>query len=121
VRRLGTARWVTLLLASGGPLLVVLGLPFQPWGIVLAGAVLGFLGQGVKICVDATLQRVVDDEVRGRVFSVYDTLVNVSYVVALLAAAFLLPADGVSPPAVVAVGAAYLVTALLAARSPLSR
>jgi hypothetical protein len=55
------------------------------------------------------------------VFSVYDTLVNVSYVVALLAAAFLLPADGVSPPAVVAVGAAYLLTALLAARSPLSR
>jgi MFS family permease len=121
VRRLGTARWVTLLLATGGPLLVALGLPFQPWGIVLAGAVLGFLGQGVKICVDATLQRVVDDEVRGRVFSVYDTLVNVSYVVALLAAAFLLPADGASPPAVVAVGAAYLLTALLAARSPLSR
>jgi MFS family permease len=117
VRRLGTARWVTLLLAAGGPLLAALGLPFLPWTVVLSGAVLGFLGQGVKICVDATLQEVVDDDVRGRVFSVYDMLVNVSYVVALLVAAHLLPADGVSPPAVVAVGVAYALTALYAARS----
>ena len=121
VRRLGTARWVTLLLALGGVLLTALGLPFLPVTVVLAGAVLGFLGQGVKICVDATLQRVVDDDVRGRVFSVYDMLVNVSYVLALLVAAYLLPADGVSPPAVVAVGAAYVLTALYAARSPLAR
>jgi hypothetical protein len=71
--------------------------------------------------VDATLQQVVDDDVRGRVFSVYDMLVNVSYVAALLVAAHLLPADGVSPPAMVAVGAAYVLTAGFAARSPLPR
>ena len=121
VRRLGTARWVTLLLALGGVLLTALGLPFLPVTVVLAGAVLGFLGQGVKICVDATLQRSVDDDVRGRAFSVYDVLVNVSYVLALLVAAYLLPADGVSPPAVVAVGTAYVLTGLYAARSPLAR
>jgi MFS family permease len=117
VRRLGTARWVTLLLALGGALLTALALPFLPVTVVLAGAVLGFLGQGVKICVDATLQQAVDDDVRGRVFSVYDVLVNVGYVVALLAAAFLLPPDGVSPAAVVAVGTAYVLTALYAARA----
>ena len=121
VRRLGTARWVTLLLGAGGLLLAALGLPFLPATVVLTGAVLGFLGQGVKICVDATLQQVVDDDVRGRVFSVYDMLVNVSYVAALLVAAHLLPADGVSPPAMVAVGAAYVLTAGFAARSPLPR
>jgi MFS family permease len=117
VRRLGRARWVTLLLALGGTLLTALALPFLPVTVVLAGAVLGFLGQGVKICVDATLQQAVDDDVRGRVFSLYDVLVNVGHVVALLAAAFLLPADGVSPPAVVAVGAAYVLTALYAGRA----
>ncbi|SHN88638.1 Major Facilitator Superfamily protein [Geodermatophilus obscurus] len=121
VRRLGTARWVTLLLGVGGLLLAGLGLPFLPATVVLTGAVLGFLGQGVKICVDATLQQVVDDDVRGRVFSVYDMLVNVSYVAALVAAAHLLPADGISPPAMVAVGAAYVLAALYAARSPLPR
>ncbi|TFV62099.1 MFS transporter [Geodermatophilus sp. DF01-2] len=112
VRRLGTARWVTLLLAACGPLLVAFGLPFLPWTVVVAGIVLGFVGQGVKICVDVTLQQVVDDDVRGRVFSVYDMLVNVSYVAALLAAAYLLPPSGVSPPAVLAVGAVYALTAL---------
>ena len=121
VRRLGTARGVTLLLGVGGLLLAALGLPFLPVTVVLTGAVLGFLGQGVKICVDATLQQVVDDDVRGRVFSVYDMLVNVSYVAALLVAAHLLPADGVSPPAMVAVGAVYVLTAGFAARSPLPR
>ena len=112
VRRLGTARWATRLLAVGGALFVVLGLPFLPWTVVLTGAVLGFLGQGVKICVDTTLQQD-DDEVRGRVFALYDVLVNVGYVVALLAAAHLLPVDGVSRPAVIAVGAAYALAALL--------
>ena len=82
---------------------------------------LGFVAQGVKICVDTTLQEAVDDDFRGRVFSVYDMLVNVSYVAALVAAAYVLPADGVSPPAVVAVGAAYALTAVYAARSPLPR
>ncbi|MBB3086243.1 MFS transporter [Geodermatophilus sabuli] len=113
VRRLGRSRWVTLLLAVAGPLLVALGLPALAPTVVLAGLVLGFVGQGVKICVDATLQESVEDDFRGRVFSVYDTLVNVSYVVALVAAAFLLPASGVSAALVVTVGAVYALTAVL--------
>jgi hypothetical protein len=116
VRRLGRARWVTLLLAVAGPALVGLGLPFLTPTVVLAGAVLGFVGQGVKICVDTTLQEAVDDDFRGRVFSVYDTLVNVAYVVALLAAAFLLPASGVSVPVVLLVGALYATTAAASTR-----
>ncbi|RBY80883.1 MFS transporter [Geodermatophilus sp. TF02-6] len=115
VRRLGP-RWVTLLLALAGPLLVALGLPFRLPLVVLAGFVLGFVGQAVKICVDATLQEVVDDDVRGRVFAVYDTLVNVGYVVALLVAAFVLPRSGISVPVVVAVGAVYPLTALMWSR-----
>jgi MFS family permease len=113
VRRLGRSRWVTLLLALAGPLLVALGLPALTPTVVLAGFVLGFVGQGVKICVDATLQEAVDDDFRGRVFAVYDTLVNVGYVVALVAAAFVLPASGVSAGLVVAVGAIYALAALV--------
>ena len=58
--------------------------------------VLGFVAQGVKICVDTTLQETVEDDFRGRVFSVYDTLFNVTFVVALLVGAFLLPPSGIS-------------------------
>jgi hypothetical protein len=66
--------------------------------------------------VDSTLQESVDDDFRGRVFSVYDTLFNVAFVVALLAAAFVLPASGVSYPVLLAVAAGYLLTALAYAR-----
>jgi hypothetical protein len=75
--------------------------------------VLGFVAQAVKICVDATLQQTVLDGFRGRVFSVYDALFNVSYVVALLVGAAVLPASGRSPGLLVAVAAGYLLTAAL--------
>jgi MFS family permease len=116
VRRIGMRRWILLLLAVGGTAQSLLALPFVPPTVVAAGFVLGFMTQGVKICVDSTLQESVDDDFRGRVFSVYDTLFNVAFVVALLAAAFVLPASGVSYPVLLAVAAGYLLTALAYAR-----
>jgi MFS family permease len=107
----GTPRWITLALAGGGTVQAALGLAFLPVTTVLAGLVLGFMSQAVKICVDTTLQESVEDEFRGRVFSVYDTLVNVAYVLALLLAAVVLPASGVSAPVLLALGAGYVLTA----------
>jgi hypothetical protein len=117
VRRLGTRRWVVLLLAGGAVLQPALGLTFAPAGLVAAGLVLGFVAQAVKICVDATLQRSVDDDFRGRVFSVYDTTVNVAYVAALVTAALLLPPSGRSVPGLVVVAALYGLTAAGYARA----
>jgi hypothetical protein len=116
VRRVGKPRWITAVLAGGGLAQLALGLPFQPSTIVAAGLVLGFVAQAVKICVDTTLQEVVDDDYRGRVFSVYDTLFNVTYVVALVIGAFVLPASGISYPMLVVVGVGYALTAVLYAR-----
>ena len=116
VRRIGKPRWITLLLVVAGVTQVGLGLPFRAPTIVLAALVLGFVGQGVKICVDTTLQESVEDDFRGRVFSVYDTLFNVTFVVALLVGAVALPASGISYPLLVAVGAGYLVAAVGYAR-----
>jgi len=111
VRRIGKPRWITLLLAGGGLAQLGLGLSFQPAAIVLAGFVLGFVAQAVKICVDTTLQESVADDFRGRVFSVYDTLFNVTFVVALVVAAFVLPPSGISYGLLIAVGAGYLLAA----------
>ena len=85
---------------------------------VVVGVVLGLVGQGVKICVDTTLQETTDDDHRGRVFSVYDTLFNVAFVAGLLAAAAWSPPSGRSLPALVAVFGGYLVAAVVAARAP---
>jgi hypothetical protein len=61
--------------------------------------------------VDSTLQETVADDFRGRVFSVYDTLFNVTFVAALLVAAFLLPPSGISYPLLVTVAVGYLAAA----------
>jgi hypothetical protein len=112
VRRLGKPRWITLVLVGGGVGQLALGLPFIPPTIVAAGFVLGFVSQAVKICVDTTLQESVDDDYRGRVFSVYDTLFNVTFVVALLVGAVTLPPSGISYGMLVAVGLGYVLTAV---------
>jgi hypothetical protein len=111
VRRIGRVRWATLLLAGGGLAQLGLGAAFVPPTVVAAGFLLGFVAQAVKVCVDTTLQEEVDDDHRGRVFSVYDTLVNVTYVVALLVAAAVLPASGVSLGVLAAVAGLYLLAA----------
>jgi hypothetical protein len=118
---MGKPRWITVVLVGGGAAQFGLGVPFVAPTIVAAGLVLGFVAQAVKICVDTTLQEVVDDDFRGRVFSVYDTLFNVTYVVALVIGAFVLPPSGISYPVLVAVGLGYALTALLYARLQRSR
>ena len=113
VRAMGKPRWAAGVLAVGGVAQLALGATFRPLPVLAAALVLGFLSQAVKICVDTTLQENVTDEFRGRVFSVYDTLFNVSYVVALLLGAAVLPASGRSSAVLVVVAAGYLLTAAL--------
>ncbi len=116
VRRWGRARWVTGLLVLAGVGQLVLGGLFEPPAVVGAVLTLGFVAQGIKICVDTTLQESVDDDFRGRVFSVYDTLFNVTFVASLLAGAVLLPESGVSLPLLLVIGAGYLLTAVAFSR-----
>jgi len=116
VRRIGTPRWITLLLIGAGVSQFGLGLPFMAPTIVLAALVLGFVAQAVKICVDTTLQEWVEDDFRGRVFSVYDTLFNVTFVAALLVGAVVLPTSGVSYALLAVVGAGYVAAAVGYAR-----
>lgn len=111
VRRIGTRRWVPALLVCGAVAQVALGLRFTTVAVVVVGVLLGFVAQGVKICVDSTLQETVEDDYRGRVFSVYDTLFNLTFVVALVIGALALPESGVSSLVPVVVAAGYLLAA----------
>ncbi len=115
-RRLGFVGWPTVLLATAGVVEVALGLPYRMPLLLLAAAGLGFTAQGMKICVDTLVQQQVDDEFRGRVFSLYDTMFNVTFVAAAVATALVLPDSGYSPAAVVVLGAVYALTAVVYAR-----
>jgi hypothetical protein len=113
VRAVGMPRWAAGVLAVGGVAQLALGAAFRPGPVLGAALVLGFLSQAVKICVDTTLQQTVPDDFRGRVFSVYDALFNVSFVVALVIGAAVLPPSGRSYGVLAAVAAGYLLTAPL--------
>ena len=95
-RHVGKRGWITWLLLAAGVAIVGFGLPFRQSLLVAGAFVLGLSAQGVKICVDTTVQEEVADRFRGRVFSVYDMAFNVTYVAAAAAAATLLPASGKS-------------------------
>ncbi|MBY8848159.1 MFS transporter [Saccharothrix longispora] len=103
--RRGTVCGALLLAASTQ---LGLGLPMLLPTILAASFLLTFAGQVVKLCVDAAVQGDIGDEVRGRVFALYDTLFNATQVAAVTAAAAVVPLDGRSPGLVVAATAAYL-------------
>ncbi len=111
-RRLGFARWPAILLAGAAAVELGLGLPFRMPLLLLAAVLLGFAAQGIKISVDTLVQRTIEDDFRGRVFSLYDTLFNLTLVAAALLTAAVLPDSGHSPLSVVVISTAYALTAV---------
>jgi len=111
-RRVGGRAWVTLLLAALAPTVIGCGLPYQQSLLLMAVFVINVAAQGTKIVVEATIQQECDDDFRGRVFSLNDTAYNLCYVAGLFAGALAVPADGYSPPTVVAIGIGYGLAAL---------
>ncbi|MFN2626589.1 MAG: MFS transporter [Mycobacteriales bacterium] len=111
-RRIGKARWITVLLGLAAVVEVALVLPYRLPAFIVAAFGLGVVAQGVKICVDTIVQERVDDQYRGRVFSLYDIVFNVAFVAAAAVAALALPASGRAPAVVWLIGLGYALTAV---------
>ena len=111
-RRFGGQRWITGLLAGIAAAIVTLGLPFRPGLLLLAAAVMNIASQSMKIIVDATLQHECEDDYRGRIFSLNDTVFNLSMVTGLFAAALTLPANGRSTAALLSIAVGYAALAV---------
>ncbi|GAA1572372.1 MULTISPECIES: MFS transporter [Streptomyces] len=120
--RLGTRGWITACSATAAVLVPALGLFFLPGPMLAAAFVLGLATQGAKIATDTVVQSRVDDDFRGRVFSVYDVLFNIAFVAAAAVSSLVLPADGRSAVLLAGVAVLYALTALyLGRRSDVSR
>src|SRR5207253_4734040 len=52
--RVGTTRWITVMLVLAGVAIAAGGLPFQQVPLILGAFTLGLSAQSVKICVDTT-------------------------------------------------------------------
>ncbi len=112
VRRMGRHRWMRLsmFLAALGAMILVID---RTQVLLIATAfITALFGQGVKVTNDALVQSKISDEYRGRVFAVYDVVVNASIVSCALIAAFLLPDSGNSWLVPLLVSISYCVAAL---------
>lgn len=115
-RRLGIPRWSALVLLQASVLTPVgvfiaayaVSLP----GLLLAGFSLGFAGQSVKVMSDTVVQRDIPDDHLGRVFALFDMIVNVGLVIGITAIAFTTPTSGINAVAYVAVGVLLALTAI---------
>jgi MFS family permease len=116
VKRYGRHAWIRYSLYASAVLPIFLALRQNEFFLVATGFFAGMAGQGVKVTNDALVQSKIADEFRGRVFAVYDVMVNAGIVSGAIIAAFVLPADGVSSllPALIAM--AYILVALVVLR-----
>jgi MFS family permease len=112
-RHFGTTSWITAMLLLGAVAIAGFGLPFQRGLLVVGAFLLGVSAQGVKICVDTTIQQQVGDLYRGRVFAVYDMLFNVTYVGAAAVTATVLPGSGHSVTVMSCLAGGYLLAAVI--------
>ena len=113
VRQFGKTTWITVMLTLGAVAIAGFGLPFQRGLLVVGSFLLGVSAQGVKICVDTTIQQQVSDLYRGRVFAVYDMLFNVTYVGAAAVTATVLPGSGRSVTVMSCLAGGYLLAAVI--------
>ncbi|MEU3489834.1 MFS transporter [Streptomyces massasporeus] len=114
--RLGPGRWIVVCAGAAALLEPALGLPFATAPLLAAAFVLGLTTQGAKIATDTIVQSSVEDGFRGRIFSVYDVLFNVSFVGAAAVAAVMLPPDGRSVLLVITIAVIYAAVAVAMAR-----
>ncbi len=115
VRRMGYVRWTVIAVGQAAPVVTVgvLGGMFLPalWPLLIAALSLGFANQAAKVASDTLIQREIDDDYLGRVFSLFDVAVNVALVAGIVAVAFTSPESGIAPIAVLIVGALIAVNA----------
>jgi MFS family permease len=109
--RIGVRRWIATCIALAAAIEVVFAFRLDLATLFVGAFVVGLTGQGAKICVDAVVQRSVDDGFRGRVFSFYDVVFNTAFVSAAGLSILVLPADGYSPAVFGAVAGLFALTA----------
>jgi MFS family permease len=116
VARFGRHRWIKLAMYASAFSPIFLAVWQTQVALVVTAFLTAFCGQNIKVTNDALVQSKIDDYYRGRVFAVYDVVVNSAIVSGGLIAALLLPASGVTAKVPLFVMAAYLLVAVVVLR-----
>jgi MFS family permease len=115
VRRVGRHRWMRLSISAASVSVLLLVIARTPTLLTATAFFTALCGQSLKVTNDALVQSKIEDLYRGRVFAVYDVLVNGAIVTGALVAAWVLPTSGDSwqMPALIAVTWFLVATVLL--------
>lgn len=117
VARFGRHTWIRYMMAGSATSPLFLAISFSPISLYCAAFLTSFFGQSLKVTNDALVQAKIDDIFRGRVFAVYDVLVNAAIVSGAVLAALALPTSGKAPLVPLAISLAYLATFVFVLRS----
>ncbi|MFA7323055.1 MAG: hypothetical protein WC005_01725, partial [Candidatus Nanopelagicales bacterium] len=113
-RHLGTIMWSSLVLVIGGlagGLFVLVGAASVSMPLLLVGAAcFGFIGQSVKVCADTEIQLGIADDHLGRVFALFDMIVNACLVLGITLMAAVAPQSGQAPAMICAAGVLLVAT-----------
>ncbi len=94
VAKVGRHRWMRLSIAAASASALLLVIDRNPVLLAATAFFTALCGQSVKVTNDALVQSKIDDYFRGRVFAVYDVVVNGAIVLSSLFAAAILPLSG---------------------------
>lgn len=94
VRKIGRHRWMRISIAAASLSALILVIDRTPVLLATTAFFTALCGQSLKVTNDALVQSKIDDVFRGRVFAVYDVLVNGAIVTGALIAAWILPLSG---------------------------
>ena len=112
VSKVGRHFWIKYAMFASAAAPLILAMWQTQIALALTAFFTAFFGQNLKVTNDALVQSKIDDYFRGRIFAVYDVVVNGAIVSGGLIAALLLPQSGVSAVVPMCVSAAYLLVAM---------
>jgi len=116
VRWTGRHRWMRLSMFAASLGSMILVIDRNQILLCAAAFTTGLFGQSVKVTNDALVQSKISDEFRGRVFAVYDVVVNGSIVIFSIVGALLLPQSGDSWLVPLLVAISYYLVAVITLR-----
>jgi len=116
VARFGRHRWIKFAMLASAFSPLILAASQTEIALVITAFFAAFFGQNVKVTNDALVQSKIDDYHRGRVFAVYDVVVNGAIVSGGLIAALMLPTSGVTAMVPLFVSGAYFFVAFVTLR-----
>lgn len=113
VARFGRHRWIKFAMLASAISPIILAVFQSEISLSVAAFLTAFFGQNIKVTNDALVQSKIDDYHRGRVFAVYDVVVNGAIVSGGLIAAVLLPTSGLSRAVPLMVSLAHALVAFV--------